>query len=179
MKTIEKIMGVIALVILFNACNKNPGGTGAMTVKMKDAPVEYDSVFVDVQRVDVHFSDNNTGSSGWVALNTQAGVYDLLALQNGLFAILADSVELPVGNISQMRLILGTENSVVVGGISFPLLLSSQDKTGLKFNLNTTISDDDLVEVLIDFDAEKSIVLQGTGEYRLKPVIKVESVVII
>jgi len=179
MKSIGKIVGICAIAILAFSCQKKADGTGAMTVKMKDAPVEYDSVFVDVQRVDVHFNDESTGNSGWVTLNTQAGVYDLLELQNGIFAILADSVELPVGQISQMRLILGTENSVVVGGISFPLLLSSQDKTGLKFNLNTTIQDDEITEVMIDFDAEQSIILQGTGEYRLKPVIKVESVVII
>lgn len=176
MKTIAKYFGFAMLMMVFFACQKEEG-TGRMTVKMKDVPIEYDSVFVDVQRVEVHYSNENTGDAGWVTLSTAAGIYDLLELQNGVTAVLSDSVLLPVGKISQMRLILGSQNSVVVDGASFPLLLSSQDKTGLKFNLNTTISEDDIVEVLIDFDAEQSIVVEGTGAFRLKPVIKVESII--
>lgn len=177
MKSVAKLFGVVMLLAVFFACNKQGDGTGRMTVKMKDVPIEYDSVLVDVQRVEVHYTNNNTGNSGWVTLNTEAGIYDLLELQNGVTAMLSDSVLLPVGQISQMRVILGSQNTVVVDGASFPLLLSSQDETGLKFNLNTTISDDDIVEVLIDFDAAQSIVIEGNGSFRLKPVIKVESII--
>lgn len=177
MKSMDKLFGIAMLLAVFFACDKQDDGTGRMTVKMTDAPVEYDSVFVDVQSVEIHYANNNTGNSGWVTLSTAAGIYNLLELQNGVTAVLSDSVLLPAGQISQMRLILGNQNSVVVEGQSFPLLLSSQDETGLKFNLNTTISDDDVVEVLIDFDAEQSIVEQGNGAFRLKPVIKVESII--
>lgn len=177
MKRIAKIFGVSMLMMLFFAACQKENGTGKMTVKMKDVPIEYDSVLIDVQRVDVHYSNENTGDAGWVSLSTAAGIYDLLELQNGVTAVLSNNISLPVGQISQMRLILGNQNSVVVDGESFPLLLSSQDKTGLKFNLNTTISDGDVVEVLIDFDAEQSIVVQGDGAFGLKPVIKVESVI--
>lgn len=173
MKNLFKLTGIIALLALgVMACEKAPQGTGKMTVKMKDAPIAFDSVNVEVLRVDVH-----TSANGWVSLPTNAGVYNLLDLQNDVTAVLATNVELPVGSISQMRLILGTENNVVVDSVSYNLELSSQSNTGLKFNLDATINNGDTVEVLIDFDAEKSIVVNGNGSFKLKPVIGVESII--
>lgn len=173
MKNLLKTTGIIALLVMgVMACEKAPAGSGKMTVKMKDAPIAFDSVNVEVVRVDVH-----TSANGWVSLPTNAGVYNLLDLQNDVTAVLAANVELPVGSISQMRLILGTENNVVVGGVSSALELSSQSNTGLKFNLDATINNGETVEVLIDFDAEKSIVVAGNGSFKLKPVIGVESII--
>ncbi len=177
MKTTGKfLVALLSLIILLVACNKK-GQTGTMTVKMKDNPVEFEAVYVEVLRVEVQHSNSSGGSSGWINLETEAGIYNLLELQNGLTATLSENVTLPVGRVNQMRLILGSQNSVQVEGQAFPLLLSSQDETGLKFNLNANINADQNVEVLFDFDAEKSIVIEGTGSFRLKPVIKVESVI--
>jgi hypothetical protein len=176
MKTTGKILvALMSLIILLVACNKQ-GQTGTMTVKMKDNPIEFEAVFVDVLRVEVQHS-NGSGASGWMTLETEAGIYDLLSLQNGITATLSNNVTIPVGKVNQMRLILGSQNSVQIEGQTFPLLLSSQDETGLKFNLNASINEGQNVEVLFDFDAEKSIVLGGNGSFRLKPVIKVESVI--
>jgi len=135
----------------------------------------FDSVFVDIQQVQVHVSNN--GGSGWTNLNTNAGVYNLLELQNDITTVLVDTNSLPVGSLQQMRLILGPNNSVVIDSLTFPLELTSQSNTGLKLNLNAQITPNDLVEVLIDFDAEKSIVETGQGTFILKPVITVEDIV--
>lgn len=176
MKTMIQVAAAILLITGIAACKKE-NGTGAMTVHMKDNPIPFDNVFVEVLQVQVHHDNGQGGGQGWINLNTDAGVYDLLTLQNGVFTTLSDSVVLPAGHYNQMRLILGTANSVVVDSVSYPLLLSSQDETGLKFNLNATVQPNDDVEVLFDFDAQKSVILQGNGSYRLKPVLKVESIV--
>lgn len=173
MRNLLKLTGIIALLTLFAvACEKSPSGTGQMTVKMKDAPIDFDSVNVEVLRVEVH-----TSADGWVTLPTNSGMYNLLDLQNDVTAVLSANTELPVGNISQMRLILGSENYVVKDSVSSILDLSSQSQTGLKFNLNATINSGQTTEVLIDFDAEKSIVITGNGSFKLKPVISVESII--
>ncbi|MCR9172624.1 MAG: DUF4382 domain-containing protein [bacterium] len=168
------VLAVLSLVFAIS-CNKTNEKTGYLRVKMTDAPGDFDSVFVDIQQVQVHIS-NNVGNSGWVDLNTNAGVYNLLELQNDITTVLADTNVLPVGDLQQMRLILGSNNSVVIDSLTYPLELTSQTNTGLKLNINTTISPNDLVEVLIDFDAAASIVETGQGKYILKPVIKVESI---
>lgn len=175
MKTIMKITGTLLIAaLLVTSCGKESSGTGRMTVKMKDAPIDYDSVNVQVVSVEVHYSGSN---GGWVTLPTNAGMYNLLELQNDVTAVLSSGGELPVGDITQMRLILGNTNYVVIDSIPFPLDLTSQDKTGLKFNLNSSIASGDSVEVLIDFDAEKSILETSATSFKLKPVIKVESIV--
>ena len=174
------IFKITALAIfslfLVVSCNKPEGGTGYLKIKMTDAPGDFDSVFVDIQQVQVHIS-NNGGPSGWTDLNTNAGIYNLLELQNDITTVLVDTNSLPVGSLQQMRLILGTNNSVVIDSLTYPLELTSQSQTGLKLNLNAQITPNDLVEILIDFDAEKSIVKTGQGKYILKPVIRVEDIV--
>lgn len=173
MKNLAKYTGIIALFALGAiGCEKAPTGSGAMTVKMKDAPIDFDSVNVEVLRVEVNYS-----GSGWVTLPTNAGMYNLLDLQNDVTAVLSSNVELPVGKINQMRLILGNDNYVVAGNVVTTLELSSQDKTGLKFNLDATINNGETVEVLIDFDAAKSIVITGNGSIKLKPVVTVENII--
>lgn len=146
-----------------------------MSVRMIDAPIDFDEVNVEIEQIQVHYDDG--GFSGWFDLATNSGIYNLLDLQNGVSAALVTGEVLPVGHLQQMRIILGDDNTVMVDSIYFPLELSSQDETGLKINLNTTIAASDSVEVVFDFDAEKSIVIQGNGSFRLKPVLHLESVI--
>ncbi len=171
------LIGLLAFSIL--ACNKEDFQKGRMTVKMTDAPGLYAEVNVEIQEVLIHYADDSSGANndGWVSLETNSGVYDLLELQNNITAVLADSVELPAGKVNQMRLMLGSDNSVMlIDSTILDLKLSSQQNSGLKFNLNTSIEPNKTVEVLIDFDAEKSLVVQGNGEIKLKPVIQVKSI---
>lgn len=175
MKTLITLIGLAAVMTFATSCNKNKG-EGKMTVRMEDAPYDAEAVFVQVLEVRVKYEDESIGNQGWVSLATDVGIYDLLELQNGVTAVLADNESIPVGRVSQMRMILGTENSIVIDGITYGLLTSSQTNTGLKFNLNADIQNNENVDVLIDFDVDNSVVLQGTGSYLLKPVIKVENI---
>lgn len=163
------------LAITIGGCRKLNQG-GKMTVRMTDAPGIYDEVNVDIRQVSLHYTDTNA-SGKWVNLNTNAGVYDLLKLQNDVTVVLAGDSTLPLGKINQMRLLLGPDNYVVIDSVKYDLKVPSGMQTGIKMNLNTEIKTNSDVEVLIDFDAGKSVVVLGNGTYSLKPVIKVESVI--
>ena len=169
-------MVVVAIGITISACQKDKNETAYLKVKMVDQPIDYDSVNVEIVNVSVHYNGSDS-ISGWTDLATNAGMYNLLDLQNGVTAAITDGGLIPVGNISQMRLLLGDNNYVVIDSVVYPLDLSSQDKTGLKINLNTEIEAQDSVEITIDFDAEKSIVQTGNDAYKLKPVVKLEDVI--
>lgn len=177
MKTLFKLITVAlvfaSIAIITNSCKKeDPKGTGYMTVKMTDAPGDYLDVNVEVIGVQVHHE-----SSGWISLPVNAGVYDLLDLQNNVTAVLASNAQLPVGKISQIRLILGSNNSLVtIVPDTFDLKVPSGAETGLKINLHETIQPHNTMEIVLDFDADASIVVTGVGSYSLKPVIKVKSV---
>lgn len=155
--------------LLFFSCGKEPGSRDAamLSVRLHDSPAVMDSVLVEVAEVRIH---SNNG--GWVSLATQSGIYDLLALQNGIDTLLVPPQQIPAGTISQIRLILGDENRVVADSVSYPLSLSSQDESGLKLNLHADIMAGQQYTVIVDFDAEQSVIQQGNDTYRLKPVLR-------
>lgn len=177
MKTIGKIViMLIGIVMIASSCNKD-AGTSRMYVKMKDAPGDFQQVNVEVIGVQIHYSNDSQGNAGWISLPTNAGVYDLLELQNNVTAVLTDPTDIPAGSVTQMRLILGSNNTVMVDSVIHSLSTPSAQNTGLKFNLGTTFIDNESYEVLIDFDAAASIVVEGNGSFSLKPVIKVEDII--
>lgn len=151
-----------------------------MTVRMTDAPGDYDEVNIDVQDVQIQVeADSETeadvDADGWVSLNdVQTGVYDLLELTGGISQILADS-EVPAGYVSQIRLVLGTENTVVVNGEEKALNTPSAQQSGLKLQLNQELEEGETYAFLLDFDVEESIVTTGNGSYNLKPVIRLSA----
>jgi hypothetical protein len=167
---------LIALSLLnFTACNKDKEGVGTATlhVRLTDAPGDYEAVYVDVQGVEINVTETADDKSGWIKLkNIQPGIYDLLKLTNGVDALIASDV-IPAGKISQIRLILGDKNSVVMNGKTYTLKTPSALQSGLKLKVNTTLLDGIVYTMLLDFDASRSIVSAGSsGNYNLKPVIR-------
>jgi hypothetical protein len=187
MKNFKGYFAVIVFVGLFislwfSGCKKDDegsgsGSTGYMQMEMTDTPGNYLHVYVDVKSVEIHREDTNS-QGGWVILNTRDTIYDLLTLQNNITAVLADSTLLPTGKVTQMRLILGTNNSVVLNdNTAHPLTIPSSMNTGIKINLNTNIEPNKTTRIIIDFNADQSVNLLGNGSYQMKPVIKVKSIV--
>ncbi len=184
MKNLKRTNGIwfltalmlISGFVLFS-CNKNSSsssgnGTGRLEVRLTDDPAVYDAVNIDVQSIQVNMSSDTGTSSGWRTINLmRPGVYNLLAFRNGMDTILA-SADLPSGQLSQMRLILGNNNSVVINGQSHDLKTPSAQQSGLKFNIHATLTDGIVYRLWIDFDANRSIVSTGSGKYILKPVIR-------
>jgi len=153
----------------FYSCSKdNNSGTSNLQVRLTDAPVAYDSVNVDIREVKVNLRDDSTG---WVSLNTHAGIYNLLGLQNGVDTLLATGT-VQAGTVQELRLILGSNNTVVVGGISFPLTIPSGSESGLKIKVGKNIAAG-LDSLVVDFDAAMSIKLEGGG-YKLRPVLRIK-----
>jgi hypothetical protein len=161
---------------IFWSCNKsNSTGSGHLQVMLTDGPANYDAVFIDVEKVEVNVSSDSGTSSGWQTLNLlRPGVYNLLKFSNGIDTVLA-AADLPAGTLSQMRLILGGNNSVVIDGQSYPLKTPSAQQSGLKFNIHSMLTAGIVYRLWIDFDANRSIVSTGSGAYILKPVIRTYS----
>ena len=164
------IVSVSAFVLI--ACQKdatNDSGSTTLKVRLTDAPINADSVNVDIRQVRVNFRQDSTG---WVDLNTNAGIYDLLGLQNGVDTLLAVGT-IPSNSVKEIRFVLGTANTIVVNGVSYPLTIPSGSESGLKLKINKTLNGP-IDSILIDFDAALSIHQTGQGDYKLKPVLKIK-----
>lgn len=166
------------LVFLFSSLFLSPSckkeGTSRLTIYLTDAPADYESVIVEVLGVQVKAS-TDPGEGGWqtMPLPTTPVTYNLLEFTNGMETLLS-SVELPAGKVSQLRLILGDNNTIVVNGIAEPLPLEvpSGQESGLKFNIHADLIAGIEYKLWIDFDCARSVVENGAGDYILKPVIR-------
>lgn len=174
-KIIVLLLSLNIGLFIFAACRKSSstsGGTGRLEVRLTDDPSPYDAVLIDVQKVEVNVSADSGTSKGWQTLPLlRPGVYNLLDFRNGIDTVLA-SMDLPAGTLSQMRLTLGSNNSVVIDGQSFPLKTPSAQQSGLKFNIHATLTSGIVYRLWIDFNAGSSIVTTGNGGFILKPVIR-------
>lgn len=168
--------------LFFAACNddgSDSSQTAVMKVRLTDAPGDYKEVNIDVR--DIMIKDNSdSGDQGWVSIGNlpaEGKIYDLLTLTGGVSALLADEV-VPSGYLGQIRLLLGDKNTVVLkDGTSHPLNTPSTQQSGLKLNVNQTLTAGVTYDFLLDFDVAHSIVVQAgaSGNYNLHPVVKVST----
>jgi len=149
---------------------------GRLKMYLIDSPAALDSVIICVTRVEVHKAGNDS-TSGWFVINDLTRYFDLLQLTNGASAILGDT-SLPAGQYTQIRLFIGDGSYVIDQGIKHFLEVPSGSQSGLKLIHQFTIESNKLYELLLDFNVEKSIIITGNGQYKLKPTIKVTPVVI-
>ena len=183
--------GLLAtLVLVLAACsggdntNISNGTTGTLHMALTDAPAcGYDAVNVTIQKIRVNKSASASDSdSGWseIMLNPAKRI-DLLSLQNGVLADLGQT-PLPAGKYTQLRLVLAGNdssmplaNSVIpTGGTETPLKTPSGLQTGLKMNVDFDVLANQMIDLVLDFNACKSVVKAGnSGKYLLKPVISV------
>ncbi|WP_226063519.1 DUF4382 domain-containing protein [Kaistella polysaccharea] len=165
-------LALSAMLLAFTSCQNDSSTDGNATLKvhLTDAPGQYEKVEVDIQKLELGKSD-----AAWTTLNlAKAGIYNLLDLNNGVDVLLGETV-LPAGAVTQLRMILGSENYVTVDGVRHPLATPSAQQSGLKLNWMETLQPDGAYEIWLDFDADKSVVKQGNGSYLLKPVIRIFS----
>lgn len=175
---------------LLTACGGGGGtdgsGTqaqGVLSVAMTDAPAcGYDAVNVTVNKIRVHQSASaGENEAGWtdITLNPARKI-NLLDLTNGTLEQLGQT-SLPAGHYTQLRLVLdanagsGVANSVVLSGTTneVPLETPSAVQSGLKLGHSFNVESGQKVDLVLDFDACKSVVTRGNGKYALKPVINV------
>lgn len=165
--------------LLFTACsqdNDDATGQSRLEVRLTDAPnPNIKEVWVDIREIQINSSEEGE----WTALgNTHPGVYNLLELTNGKDTLLADAT-IPAGRLSQLRLILGDDNYLIMkDGSRVDLNTPSAQQSGLKVQIQNDLEGGVLYRLVLDFDAAKSVVEAGnSGNYNLKPVIRVISFV--
>lgn len=170
MKTLFSVLGTLAfMAVLMISCDRNESGDDArLRLYLTDAPGQFEEVNVDIAGVEVIIDGTR------IELDVEGGVVNLLELTNGRQTLLADQ-PVPAGTLSQVRLILGENNSVKVDGGVHSLVTPSAQQSGLKFNVHRDFVPEFAYDYIIDFDAARSIVKTGSAKYILKPVIRVFS----
>lgn len=165
------------------ACGGGGGSTsdsGTLKLAMTDSPgCGYDHVWITVNKIRIHQSATaNPEDGGWRELAITPRKIDLLALTNGALQELG-SLPLPAGRYEQARLVLSDAplaNSLVLSGTNneIELRTPSAQTSGYKLKAHFEVTNNQVADMVLDFDACKSIVRAGnSGNYNLKPVVAV------
>jgi len=185
-------IGALLAVFLIAGCGGGGSSsisaqTGTLNVSLTDAAAGgFDEVNVTVGKVRVHKSaDAEEGDAGWSEIVLDpARKLNLLDLQNGVLENLGET-SLPAGHYTQLRLVLVSKdgkpytNSVVpAGGEEIALVTPSAVQSGIKLINQFDVAAGERVDLVLDFDALKSVVKRGKGAYALKPVIRVFPMVV-
>lgn len=169
----KKLIFVMATLFVFSACEEENATNqmASLKVHLTDAPAAYEEVLIDIEEVRYNMSGDE-GEENWHTLdNLNAGVYNLLDFTNGIDTLLVEE-EIPAGTLHQIRLVLGDDNQVKVDGEYHDIQTPSAQQSGLKLNVQAPIAAGVTYEIWLDFDATRSIVEKGNGDYLLKPVIR-------
>ena len=180
-------MGMVTTMVSDPATCQAPGGP-------------YAHVYVTITDVQANISSSaGPNDSGWVdltpSLSKAPKQIDLLgqASNQCFLASLGDAQQLQAGTYEQIRIILADNSLSISGnacgnsancvmltsdpGTAHALQLSSEAKTGLKIPSGQiasggfTIAAGQTKDLDIDFNTCSSIVPEGNGQYRLKPVL--------
>ncbi len=181
-------------VMLLVSCGGGSGDPSNFRVQLTDAATDlYQAIYVTIVEVQVikKGCDEDADASCWESVLYPQKTVNLLELVNGVREDLGETA-LAAGDYGQMRLILGTEpdDSQNILGQDHPspnylikndtfdtieeLKVPSGLQTGIKIIHGFTIEPSGFTDLILDFDAGRSVVQAGkSGKWLLKPVIKV------
>lgn len=184
MKRLEKLKMLLLTLVLvsFFACNKNDSSSvnpesPTISVRLVDAPGAYEAVNVEIVDVMIKMNDSGEGDEGWMSLEAESGIVNLLDFTGGFSKVLVDRFPIPAGTLSQMRLVLGDGNTIEIlndqeVAETFDLKTPSAQQSGLKVKIDALIEEGFTYDYVLDFDVQKSIVMAGnSGNIILKPVL--------
>jgi hypothetical protein len=172
MRSLKLAVPGIAALALFAACGQSSDGTGTINVKLVDGPISgYKEINLNIQKVEI------AGESGWITLGEPKQTFDLLTLTGGVTATLVNGKTIPAGHYTQMRLVLGSGNTIMLSdGTVADLTVPSGMQSGLKLLVNFDVQPGTTRDVMIDFVAAHSVQVVETGtstQFILRPTIHV------
>lgn len=184
MRLLSKIFCLL-LVGFLGGCS---GEEGRLSLSLTDSAADqYKAVYVTIDEVVVHKEGESEES--WTAVALPKKTYNLLELTNGVRETLG-LASLSAGHYTQVRLLIGGNSD---GGINIlsqqhpfanyvidqenevhKLKIPSGEQSGTKIVHEFDISESGTTELILDFDASKSVVVAGkSGQFLLKPTIKI------
>ena len=197
---VKTLLIAVTLCFFSTACQKNGsmGGAGKSSVNIfltDDQSLVFDHVFLDIRKLEIKVEDSselehehehqgdvddndNHGevSGGWMAVDIHAGIYDILKFRNGLDTLFASGSFPSTRALKKVRLTLGSSNTVVFNGATFPLIVKDNNNmVVIKINESLVqVNSGGLTNFWIDVDAGRSIRQHG-NDFELKASVKVFS----
>lgn len=166
MSMLQKIRTSILLCFLtiFLSCsteNKNQNlelNKATVSVNLIGTQADFDLVNIEILDVQIKVIDDESISNCWLSLNANGkGIYNLLNLTEGSEAKLVNNLKIPAGEIYEVKLVLGDNNTIVIDGKTLPLVMNSEHAKGLIVRTENDLKINSNYSFSINFDVKKSI----------------------
>jgi hypothetical protein len=176
MRYLLNLLALLGFAALLSGCEDDVTTTtinspelGTLQISLTDAPAGFDAVYITFSEVSAHIDGQ------WMTVRGEPMTVNLLEWNNGK-SIIIGTADLPAGHYTQIRLKIDSAE-VVVNGQAEPAMVPSGAQTGLKLVHQFTLNAGSTYELVIDFDANRSIVTLGPPSnpkgYILKPTVRV------
>jgi|GEM_PF-3509172 len=167
------LLFALSFVLFFSSCKKEDIGSITVTVHDSGAATNYDEIVIDVRRVEVIYANANTNNEfGKYFLDAHPGAFDLAALRDSGDAEIANKHRMPIGELTEMRIVVGDENFIKVNGTTYNLIVSNAPTSGLTFPLDDKgIYAGQQAEIVLNIDIAASVQASG-NTFTLVPLIE-------
>ena len=166
MKTKRLLLVPVIFLSFTFSCKEKEIKFSPVHFYLMDSPSNFDSVNIHIKKIEANVIGD---SAVWVPVDTKDTIVNVFHLQDSITMQVAHD-NVPTGLLKQIRFILGDDNSVVIGGVSYPLQLPATGSPALLIDIDKKLNEV-FNGFILDFDASQSIV-GDSGNYRLEPVIK-------
>lgn len=151
-----------------NDATSPTAGEATLRMWLTDKTAAYDAVNITFTEISAHID------SQWIVLNDQTQTVNLLDWNNGKTLLLGQA-DIEAGTYTQIRLKIAAAE-VVWNGQSYPMDVPSGAQSGLKLLTKFEIAAGSTYDIVLDFDAERSVVTTGPPQnpkgFKLKPTIR-------
>lgn len=174
-------LGTIMLFLLIIACsvgvlNNSKEKDTQLQVLIHDEPFVLSDKTVEALNITVERMEIIRSSDGeHITLMDIPKTMDILQIDANNPVVLS-TVGVQPGTYEQLRLILSAENTIVVDGEEFPIIIASGEQTGVKLDGPFNIPKGKLFKLILDFVARESVIYNKGQGYKLKPVIEISDV---
>ncbi|HKL68018.1 MAG TPA: DUF4382 domain-containing protein [Bacteroidales bacterium] len=181
-KVVSLLMVPVVALFIYTGCEKD-GNTGTLNLSITDAPIDDSNVagiWLTINEIQYHMNDQE-----WYTFEGFDGPkeFNLLELTNGVSELLG-SFEMEAGTYTQLRFMLDAPEMGNTphnnpgcyiefdDGSTEQLFVPSGHESGWKGVGAFQIPSNGTVDITADFDARKSVIETGMGNYILKPTIR-------
>jgi len=172
MKIVKYFYPLIPLFLILACTNNEQYLETKVQIAIHDAPFALqgktvESLFITIKKIDFVRNDGKI-----FLLSDKEQTMDILKIQANAPVILS-TVSIEPGIYSQLRLVVKDDSIITVDGESFPIKIPSGMQTGVKLEGDFDISRGQFFKIVLDFDAQKSVIWNEGQGYILKPVIHI------
>ena len=137
---------------------------------LTDAPVDdFSHIMIHLDKVIL------VGEQGQIEQDIEDTLINMLDLQGGVSALVADFDSAPLGTYSEIRLVLTSDRpsyGILKSGGEINFEIPSASSSGIKIKYDFEVSEGRGANIVLDFDLRKSVKQRGNGIHFMVPVLR-------